>query len=146
MQRSFFCIVAFATALAGAGPALAQQGGGFAGVAAQGSGHPGRGWQLLAFKTVGPGTDRDTIRVNTNRWWRQIQLCSINAPIQMKDFDIYYRNGRKEDVDVRARIAAGSCTRPIDLRGGQRRIVQIRLQYGKLLRSVHTPLIRVMAR
>lgn len=109
---------------------------------------PGQGgsWRLLAFKTVGAGTDRDIIRVNANRVWRQVQLCSINAPIQMLDFRVNYRNGRSEDVRVRSRIGAGTCTRAIDLRGGNRRITSINLVYGKLDRSMRVPLIRVMAR
>lgn len=142
MKRSLFLVLAAIGAMAGASTAFAQQGPGVSG----GNWAGGRGWQLLAFKTVGAGTDRDVIRVNTRRWWRQIQLCSINAPIHMEDFDVYYRNGRKEDVSVRSRIGAGTCTRAIDLRGGQRRIVQIRLKYGKLDRSMRVPLIRVMAR
>lgn len=114
-----------------------------------GHGHgpgPTRGWSLLAFKTVGAGTDRDTIRVNANRVWRRLQLCSINAPIHMQDFDVVYANGRREALRVRSRIGAGTCTRAIDLRGGNRRITRINLRYGKLDRSMRVPLIRVMAR
>lgn len=113
-----------------------------------GPGHnnPGQGWRLLAFKTVGAGTDRDTINVRTDRFWRSLQLCSINAPIQMQDFKVIYGNGRAEDIRVRSRIGAGTCTRAIQLRGGNRRITQIRLVYGKLDRSMRVPLIRVMAR
>jgi hypothetical protein len=103
-------------------------------------------WRLLAFKTVGAGTDRDVIRVNANRVWRQLQLCSINAPIQMLDFRVNYGNGRSENVNLRSRIGAGTCTRAIDLRGGARRIVSINLTYGKLDRSMRVPLIRVMSR
>lgn len=107
---------------------------------------PQPGWRLLAFKTVGAGTDRDIVRVNANRVWRQVQLCSINAPIHLTDFRVNYRNGRSEDVRVRSRIGAGTCTRAIDLRGGNRRITSINLTYGKLDRSMRVPLIRVMAR
>lgn len=149
MKRSLVLLPAIAL-LALAGPASAQ-------MQAQhrpghGPGHPGpipgpaQGWRLLAFKTVGAGTDRDTIRVNANRVWRQVQLCSINAPIHMQDFDVVYANGRSEDVRVRSRIGAGTCTRAIDLRGGNRRITRIQLRYGKLDRSMRVPLIRVMAR
>lgn len=102
------------------------------------------GWRLLGYKTVGAGTDTDVIRVNSNRTFRQLRLCSLNAPINMRDFDVRFRNGGREDVNVRSRIGAGRCTRNIDLHGRQRHITQVRLRYERLDRSRRPPLIRVM--
>lgn len=104
-------------------------------------------WRLLAFKTVGAGTDRDTINVNRAERYREIQLCSFNAPIRMVDFKIRFENGRRQDVRVRSMIAARSCTRAVRLDGnGARRIQRVDLTYERVQRGMRTPLIRVMAR
>lgn len=104
-------------------------------------------WRLLAFKTVGAGTDRDTIHVNRAERYRFIQLCSFNAPIHMVDFKVRFENGKRQDVHVRNIIAARSCTRAIRLDGNNaRRIQRVDLTYQRVQRGVRTPLIRVMVR
>jgi len=103
-------------------------------------------WRTIAYKTVNNGTDRDTINVRGDRLYREVRLCSFNAPIRMRDFDISFENNRRQDVRVRQRIAAGSCTRAIDLDGNRRDIERIRLVYERLPRSRYRPLIRVQAR
>ena len=104
------------------------------------------GWSLIGFKTVGIGTDSDHIDVNSNRVFRQLQLCAFDAPVEMKDFDVFYRNGTMESLSVRSVIAAGTCTRNIDLRGGKRHITRIHLRYERLALGLGKPLIRVMGR
>ncbi len=105
-----------------------------------------RGWTTVGYKTVGSGVDRDRIKVRGNDRSRQIRLCSINRPIEMRDFDVYYANGGQQDVQVRQRINAGSCTRAIDLNGRRRNITEVRLAYGRIQRGWRTPLIRVQVR
>jgi len=121
---------AAASVLAFAAPAAAQYG----------------NWRTIGYKTVSGGTDRDTIDVRGNARYRAVRLCSFNAPIRMRDFDIRFENGGHQDVAVRQRIGAGTCTRAIDLQGGRRDIRRIKLVYEQILRSVHRPLIRVQAR
>ena len=104
-------------------------------------------WRILAFKTVGAGTDRDTILVRRADRYRTLQLCSFNAPIRMVDFKVRFDNGRWQDVRVRSMVAARSCTREIRLEGnGARRIQRVDLTYERIQRGMRTPLIRVMAR
>jgi hypothetical protein len=103
-------------------------------------------WRTIAYKTVASGTDRDTINVRGDRRYRQVRLCAFNAPIRMRDFDIRFDNGGRQDVRVRHRIGAGTCTRNIDLEGNRRDIERIRLVYERLARSIRRPLIRVQAR
>jgi hypothetical protein len=116
-----------------------------------GHGGPGYGgsvqkWRLIGFKTVGGGTDRDVVRVRGDKRDRQIQVCSINRAIHMKDLDVVFANGGRQNVRVRNMIAANSCTRAIDLKGGGRNIAEVRLAYERLDRRAGIPLIRVMAR
>lgn len=110
------------------------------------AGAQGYNWRTIAYTTVGAGTDRDIINVRGNNRYREVRLCSFNAPIRMRDFDIRFENGRRQGVQVRQRIAAGTCTRNIDLQGDRRDIDAIRLIYERLPRGVRRPLIRVQAR
>jgi hypothetical protein len=64
----------------------------------------------------------------------------------MRDFDIRFANGGSQDVRVRQRIAPGTCTRVIDLRGRARDIRSIRLTYSQIRRGWTRPLVRVQAR
>ena len=104
------------------------------------------GWRTIAYKTISGGTDTDRIHAPGRQRYSRLRLCSLNAPIRLRDFDVYYANGQHEDVQTRDRLGPGSCTRAIDLRGGRRDITVIRLKYERLTRSMQRPLIRVQAR
>lgn len=107
---------------------------------------PVQGWQVIGYKTVGFGTDRDVIRVRGNDRFREVRLCAINRPIRLHDFAVTFANGGRQDLQVRNRIAAGSCTRAIDLRGNARNIDTVELTYERIDRRLGAPLIRVTAR
>lgn len=103
-------------------------------------------WRTIAFKTVNGGTDVDRISVRGDRRYRQVRLCVFNAPLRMRDFDIRFENGQRQDVDVRQRIGAGTCTRNVDLYGNRRDIEWIRLKYEPIARGYARPLVRVQVR
>ena len=105
-----------------------------------------RNWQTIGFTTVDRGVDRDTIRVRGDARFRSVRLCVFNAPLVMRDFDIRFANGRGQDVNVRQRFAAGTCSRVVDLRGRGRDIRSIRLTYSPIRRGWTRPLVRVQAR
>ena len=105
-----------------------------------------RGWRTIAFKTVNGGTDVDRINVPGGRRWHEVRLCVFNSPLRMRDFDIRFDNGQRQDVSVRQRIAAGTCTRNIDLPGTTRDIDWIRLKYEPIARGFTRPIVRVQAR
>lgn len=123
--------------------------GGFLGVAAAlglaGAAQAAGGWELIGYKTVAPHGDTDVIRVNPGREFRVIQICSFDAPTHMIDVDIRFRNGEHQDVDLRSRLRRGTCSRAIDLKGGDRHIAEIRMRYAPVHRG-RSPLIRVMGR
>jgi hypothetical protein len=102
-------------------------------------------WRVVGYKTVG-GHDSDTIQLPGDRRFRQIRLCAYNQPIRMRDLDVRFANGRKQDVEVRNRINPGTCTRNIDLEGDRRDIASIRMRYEPITRTAQRPLIRVQAR
>lgn len=103
-------------------------------------------WRTIAYKTVSGGTDVDRINVPGGRRWQQVRLCVFNAPLRMRDFDIRFDNGQRQDVRVRERIGAGRCTRNIDLNGRVRDVDWVRLRYEPIRRGWSRPLVRLQAR
>ena len=104
-----------------------------------------RGWRTIAYKTVN-GRDTDTINAPGRTRQSAVRLCTVNAPIRLRDFDIRFENGRTQDANTRAVLGAGRCTRAIDLRGNRRDIDRIRLRYEPIARGWRRPLIRVQVR
>jgi len=104
-----------------------------------------RGWRTVAYTRV-DGRDSDTIRMRGHIRERAIRVCAINQPLRLRDFDIRYRNGGRQDVNTRAILRAGTCTRAIDLRGSRRDINAVRLRYEPIYRSVQRPYVRIQVR
>lgn len=135
-MKTFVLMSALALGAAGviaATPADAQQ-------------HRWGAWRTIGFKTVSGGVDTDRITVQGHARYRQVRLCVFNAPIVMRDFDVRFENGGHQDVRVRQRIGAGTCTRNIDLTGNRRDIETVRLKYSPIRRGWTRPLVRVQAR
>jgi hypothetical protein len=102
-------------------------------------------WHTVAYTTVN-GRDTDTIRVPGTSRSHQLRLCVFGGPIQMRDFDVRFRNGGHQDIAVRQMLRAGTCTRNVDLAGSRRDVTQIRLKYTPLARNWVRPVVRVQVR
>ena len=104
-----------------------------------------RGWRTIGFTTV-DGRDSDTIYLPGRTRQREIRLCAINQPLRLRDFDIRFENGGRQDVNTRAVLRAGTCTRAVDLRGNRRDIRSVRLRYEPIFRAQFRPVVRVQVR
>ena len=106
-----------------------------------------RGWRTIGYTRV-DGRDSDTVYAPGNTRQREIRLCALNAPLRLRDFDIRFANGRRQDVNTRAVLPAGRCTRAVDLRGNRRDIEAVRLRYEPILRGGprYRPIVRVQVR
>jgi len=104
-----------------------------------------RGWRTVAYTRV-DGRDTDTIALRGHIRERAIRVCALNQPLNLRDFDIRYRNGGHQDVNTRAVIRAGTCTRAVDLRGARRDIAAVRLRYAPIVRSWQRPYVRIQVR
>lgn len=104
-----------------------------------------RGWRTIGYTRV-DGRDSDTIRLPGVTRQRVIRLCAMNQPLRLRDFDIRFANGGRQDVNTRAVLPAGRCTRAVDLRGNRRDIDSIRLRYEPIVRSWQRPVVRVQVR
>jgi hypothetical protein len=102
-------------------------------------------WRTIAYEQVN-GRDSDTIRVPGNLRYRQLRVCVYGGPIQMRDVDVRFRNGGRQDIGTRRLMRAGTCTRNLDLRGNFRDVTQVRLKYAPLARGWVRPTVRVQVR
>jgi hypothetical protein len=105
-----------------------------------------QGWRVIGQKVVNGGSDTDNIYTPGAVRYRQLRVCAFNAPLGMRDMDVYFANGGHQDVATRDILRPGTCTRVIDLNGHARDIARIRLKYGRLARGFQAPLVRVTAR
>lgn len=104
-----------------------------------------RSWRTVGYTRV-DGRDSDRINLPGMTRQREIRLCAINQPLHLRDFDIRFANGGRQDVNTRAVLRAGTCTRAVDLRGNRRDIASVRLRYEPILRSSLRPVVRVQVR
>jgi hypothetical protein len=103
------------------------------------------GWRTVGYTRV-DGRDSDTVYLPGVTRQRAIRLCSINQPLRLRDFDIRFANGGRQDVNTRAVLPAGRCTRAVDLRGNRRDIASVRLRYEPILLTWQRPVVRVQVR
>ena len=90
---------------------------------------PAMAWDLLGERVVTDRMDHDEIWLDGHRRFDQIKLCVYRHPVRIYDLDVNFDNGGHQDVEVRARINPGDCTRAIDLRGDDRDIKNIKMLY-----------------
>jgi hypothetical protein len=107
--------------------------------------HARNGWRSVGLQVIKGKGERDTIRVRGDRKDHQIRFCSVNHPFRLHTVEIRFASGGRQFVDVRERIDARDCTRPIDLRGDGRVIDQVELRYSTIGSGL-VPLVRVEAR
>lgn len=109
-------------------------------------GRPGRGWRKLGEKQARRSVDRDEIRVRADRAYSAIRLRVFNAPVEMLNLRIRFRNGETREIEVRQFIERGGATRIIDLPGERRFIDSIIFWYKTPLGAKERATVQVWAR
>ncbi len=122
-------------------PALAHGGHGYHGGAGYHGGHGyhggyghqasygSRGWDFLGSRVVNHYAERDRVPAAGARRYTQVRLCANNRAVRLYDVDVVFRNGGRQDLQVRSVLRPGECTRAIDLRGNTRDIRFVNLAY-----------------
>lgn len=105
-----------------------------------------RHWQVIGSTTVNGARDSDVISVPGRQMFRQIKLCGVNAPLRLRSFDVFFANGGHQRVATRDLIAAGTCTRDINLQGGARNLASVHLSYERARHGLISPKVQVSAR
>ncbi|WP_338502032.1 hypothetical protein V6R86_03145 [Sphingomonas kaistensis] len=133
-KRLIIAAATLATGLAAATPAAAQQ----------------WRWNEGNWRTIGTtrvdGRDTDTVALPGITRQREIRVCALNAPLRLRDFDIRFANGARQDVNTRAVLNAGTCTRAVDLSGNRRDVTAVRLRYEPVALRAARPVVRIQVR
>jgi len=87
------------------------------------------GWHKIATTTVDFTKERDEVSVLGADHFSAIKLMVTGAPIDLQDLEIWYENGMKQDVALRASMEIGKESRVIDIEGGDKDIDKIVLVY-----------------
>ncbi len=80
-----------------------------------------QGWYKIGEAKVDFKKDRDEILVFGADKFKSIKLKIFNASIDLKDLEIYFENGKRQDVKINKSIKAAGETSVIDLEGGGER-------------------------
>ena len=95
------------------------------------------GWYKIGQANVDFKRDRDEIVVLGADRFKSIKLKVINAPIDLKDLEIYYESGNKQNVKINASLKAAGESEVIDLeQGEQRSIKKIVIVYKTLANNM----------
>ena len=95
------------------------------------------GWYKIGEAKVDFKRDRDEIVVLGADRFKSIKLVVINTPIDLKDLEIHYETGKKQDVNINKSLKAADETGVIDLEdGGQRSIKKIVFVYKSIPNSM----------
>lgn len=107
-------------------------------------------WNEGNWRTIGTtrvdGRDSDVVQLPGFSRQREIRVCALNAPLRLRDFDIRFANGARQDVNTRAVLNAGTCTRAVDLRGNRRDVTSVRLRYEPVALRANRPVVRIQVR
>ncbi|GAA3998275.1 hypothetical protein [Sphingomonas humi] len=133
-KRLIIAAATLATGLAAASPAAAQQ----------------WRWNEGNWRTIGTtrvvGRDNVVVQLPGVTRQREIRVCALNAPLRLRDLDVRFANGGRQDLNTRAVLDAGTCTRAIDLRGNRRDVTAVHLRYEPVALRAARPVVRVQVR
>lgn len=89
------------------------------------------GWVLLGAQSAGfIGFDNDTIPVaNDDAGYEKLRVNVLGRSVTLNQIRIVYADGEEDIVPVRSRIDDGDVFGPIDLRGQDQKIREIRARY-----------------
>lgn len=95
----------------------------------------GRDWTLLGSRRAAPGLfDKDVLQVGRGAGdFRSIRLRAVKGDLEIYGIRIVYGNGATEDVPMRGTFREGEITPPFDLRGRERFIDRIEMNYRSRL-------------
>jgi hypothetical protein len=94
-------------------------------------GHGGGHWVYLGNRHVDGKADRDNIEIKPGDKFRAIQFRVDGGLVQFTRVIVHFRNGSREELDVRANIPSGGRSGVIDLPGQRRSIQSVEMWYNK---------------
>jgi hypothetical protein len=86
-------------------------------------------WQVLGRATVDDGGDKDEFKIEGADRFRKLRVSAQGGDISMKDMDVEFDGGGKQDIDVRSTIKAGQSSRSLDLDNNGKGIKKVKFNY-----------------
>ena len=75
------------------------------------------------------GGDKDEFKIEGADRFRKLRVSAQGGDINMKDMDVEFDGGGKQDIDIRSTIKAGQSSRPLDLEGNGKSIKKVKFNY-----------------
>jgi len=82
------------------------------------------GWCKIGETTVDFQRDRDEVQVLGADRFKSIKFKVTDTPIDLKDIEVYYETGHKQDIKVNTLLKVSGESRVIDLEGGEQRSIE----------------------
>jgi len=90
------------------------------------------GWQKIEESVVNFEKEREEINLVGSNSFAKLRLVVFDAAIELHDMEIYYENGKKQDVSLRSPMKEDERSRIIDVYGKESSITKIIFTYKTL--------------
>src|SRR5690349_6597173 len=87
------------------------------------------GWTKIEESAVNFETEREEIALVGSNSFAKLRLVVIDAPIELEDMEIYYENGKKQDVSLKSTMKEDEMSRVIDVMGKESSIKKVVFTY-----------------
>lgn len=104
-------------------------------------------WEKLGSRKVNFGIEKDTIAVGAHEGaFTKLKIQVTGGALNMKKMVVHFKNGEKQDLNLKHNFAKGSGSRVIDLPGNKRLIQKITFVYDTKNRSNRRATVHVFGR
>lgn len=104
-------------------------------------------WKILGITTVKKALDRDEVKVKIAQGrLGSIKIKVKGAPLEMKRFEVHFRNGQKQTIKIRKNFSKDSESRVINLKGNKRLIKKVVFWYSKKRFIGKVPVVILMGK
>ena len=90
------------------------------------------GWQKIEESIVNFEKEREEVTLVGSNSFAKLRLVVFDAAIELQDMEIYYENGRKQDVSLKTQMKEDEKSRIIDVYGKESSITKIVFTYKTL--------------
>lgn len=104
---------------------------------------PGMG--MIGRRQIGDTAARDTIPVTGTEQYGTLMICVERAPVRFQEIVVRYKDGRARNFRLRSLVAAGRCSRQIEL-NGRRDIAGVDVAYDSASLGGERALLQLFGR
>ena len=101
------------------------------------------GWVYLGSAHVDGGVDHDRINCHGKDTFRALRFQILGNAVQFDRINVVYGNHNTEPLPFRVRVAPGTMSRPLPLRGGERDIAYVEFWYQKASWANNKPEVKL---